>query len=87
MTTESRPELSSRGLMAVAGAIAAAPLLLGASQAVAQTASGTAARGRRLGTLEVSSVGIGVQDMSRTYQTTVPDVTPVAHPPATGILG
>ena len=27
---------------------------------------------RRLGTLEVSSVGLGVQNMSRTYQTTVP---------------
>lgn len=73
MTTESRPELSRRGLMAAAGAIAAAPLLLGASQTVAQTASGTAAPGRRrLGALEVSSVGIGVQNMSRTYQTTVP---------------
>jgi aryl-alcohol dehydrogenase-like predicted oxidoreductase len=34
-------------------------------------ASGGAAR-RRLGTLEVSSVGLGVQNMSRTYQTTVP---------------
>jgi len=27
---------------------------------------------RRLGTLEVSSVGLGVQNMSRTYQTTAP---------------
>jgi aryl-alcohol dehydrogenase-like predicted oxidoreductase len=27
---------------------------------------------RKLGTLEVSSVGIGVQNMSRTYQTTIP---------------
>ena len=27
---------------------------------------------RRLGSLEVSSVGIGVQNMSRTYQTTIP---------------
>jgi aryl-alcohol dehydrogenase-like predicted oxidoreductase len=27
---------------------------------------------RRLGTLEVSSIGIGVQNMSRTYQTTIP---------------
>ena len=27
---------------------------------------------RRLGTLEVSSVGLGVQNMSRTYQTTIP---------------
>lgn len=28
--------------------------------------------GRRLGKLEVSSIGLGVQNMSRTYQTTVP---------------
>jgi hypothetical protein len=27
---------------------------------------------RRLGALEVSSVGLGVQNMTRTYQTTVP---------------
>jgi hypothetical protein len=27
---------------------------------------------RRLGTLEVSSIGLGVQNMSRTYQTTMP---------------
>ena len=27
---------------------------------------------RKLGSLEVSSVGLGVQNMSRTYQTTIP---------------
>jgi hypothetical protein len=27
---------------------------------------------RRLGSLEVSSIGLGVQNMSRTYQTTIP---------------
>ena len=27
---------------------------------------------RKLGTLEVSSIGLGVQNMSRTYQTTIP---------------
>ncbi len=30
---------------------------------------------RKLGTLEVSSIGLGVQNMSRTYQTTVPSRT------------
>ena len=30
---------------------------------------------RKLGTLEVSSIGIGVQNMSRTYQTTIPTRT------------
>jgi aryl-alcohol dehydrogenase-like predicted oxidoreductase len=32
----------------------------------------TASKRRKLGTLEVSSVGLGVQNMHRTYQTTVP---------------
>ena len=56
-----------------------APLFAGtSSQALAQAAdAGGAASGvslgrRRLGSLEVSSVGIGVQNMSRTYQTTIP---------------
>jgi aryl-alcohol dehydrogenase-like predicted oxidoreductase len=30
---------------------------------------------RKLGTLEVSSIGLGVQNMSRTYQTTIPSRT------------
>ncbi|MBC6992022.1 aldo/keto reductase [Hymenobacter sp. BT491] len=34
---------------------------------------------RKLGTLEVSSVGLGVQNMSRTYQTTVPSRTEMHH--------
>lgn len=29
-------------------------------------------RRRKLGSIEVSSVGLGVQNMSRTYQTTIP---------------
>lgn len=35
-------------------------------------ATSTRGERRRLGSLEVSSVGIGVQNMSRTYQTTIP---------------
>ena len=35
-------------------------------------ASATLTGRRKLGTLEVSSVGLGVQNMSRTYQTTIP---------------
>jgi aryl-alcohol dehydrogenase-like predicted oxidoreductase len=68
-----------RSFLAVAGSLAAAPLLGGiVSQASAQTAgSGTSALAqatgrRKLGSLEVSGVGIGVQNMSRTYQTTIP---------------
>lgn len=58
------------GVPAVAGAIA-----LG-STAVAQTAqgSGTPSPGRRrLGALEVSALGLGVQNMHRTFHTVVPD--------------
>lgn len=32
----------------------------------------TASRRRKLGTLEVSNIGLGVQNMHRTYQTTIP---------------
>jgi aryl-alcohol dehydrogenase-like predicted oxidoreductase len=34
---------------------------------------------RKLGTLEVSSVGLGVQNMSRTYQTTIPTQPEMIH--------
>lgn len=71
--------VSRRRLLAAAGALAAAPLV---GTAYAQTGSNTSpstakpASGdiphRMLGSLEVSAVGIGVQNMSRTYQTTVP---------------
>lgn len=68
--------------MAVAsGAAVAGAGLLGSVQA--QAAAGTVSAGRsttaaqisarrKLGKLEVSSVGLGVQNMHRTYQTTVP---------------
>lgn len=32
----------------------------------------TAGERRRLGSLEVSSIGLGVQNMNRTYQATIP---------------
>jgi aryl-alcohol dehydrogenase-like predicted oxidoreductase len=74
-----RNEIGRRRFLQSVGALAATPLLGGiASQAVAEPAAsnGTlapAAMGRRrLGNLEVSSVGIGVQNMSRRYETTVP---------------
>ena len=61
-----------------AATLAAAPLLSRiASPASAQTRankslSSTGSGRRKLGTLEVSSVGLGVQNMSRTYQQTIP---------------
>ena len=67
-----------RGFLSTAGSLAAVPFLgVADSQASARAAgSGDAAApapGRRkLGALEVSSVGLGVQNMTRTYQTTIP---------------
>lgn len=75
---------SDRRQFLIAGAGAAAVAALPAL-AQAQSASGTsdakpvntpagslAGFRRKLGALEVSSIGLGVQNMSRTYQTTIP---------------
>ncbi|WP_409519732.1 aldo/keto reductase [Pseudomonas sp. J452] len=78
---DSNPTDSSRrNLLIGATALAVAPLIPGmtasASEAAgpAQPTKTTALVGRRkLGSLEVSSVGLGVQNMSRTYQTTIPN--------------
>jgi aryl-alcohol dehydrogenase-like predicted oxidoreductase len=76
MAEERRFAMGRRGFLGAAGSLAAAPMLSGmVSQASGQTAGSGAARvsGRRkLGALEVSSIGIGVQNMSRTYHTTIP---------------
>jgi aryl-alcohol dehydrogenase-like predicted oxidoreductase len=69
-----------RGFLLAAGSIAAAPLLAqaagqaGGRGASAATPNAAQLTGRRkLGKLEVSSIGLGVQNMSRTYQTTIPN--------------
>jgi aryl-alcohol dehydrogenase-like predicted oxidoreductase len=70
---------SRRGFLITSGALAATPLAahasgqtsLGKTGAVSPGSSAPIGR-RKLGRLEVSSVGLGVQNMSRTYQTTVP---------------
>jgi aryl-alcohol dehydrogenase-like predicted oxidoreductase len=62
-------------LMSAGGVAAAAPFIAGCvSQSPAQSAqtSASVSGRRRLGSLEVSSVGLGVQNMHRTYQTTIP---------------
>lgn len=71
--------LSRRNLLAAAGVLAAAPAVGGASAQTSQgspsaaTATGpVVAKRRKLGSLEVSAIGLGVQNMSRTYQTTIP---------------
>lgn len=65
-----------RAFVKATGVLAAAPMLgaAGASpSASAPAAPGHAAPPRRrLGTLEVSGIGLGVQNMSRRYDTTVP---------------
>jgi aryl-alcohol dehydrogenase-like predicted oxidoreductase len=68
--------IERRRFLQSAGALAAAPLLgaMTPTDAIASPATAPmAAMGRRrIGKLEVSSVGIGVQNMSRRYETTVP---------------
>ncbi len=71
--------VSRRGLLGAAGT-GVALAALGAS-ATSATSASAAAPGkavplgtrRKLGSLEVSAVGLGVQNMHRTYQTTIPD--------------
>ncbi len=76
--------MKRRSFLLTTASVAAAPLLAcagkqaGAPQAAGRQTTSTSSPApgaigrRRLGRLEVSSVGIGVQNMSRTYQTTVP---------------
>lgn len=68
--------IERRRFLQSAGVLAAAPLLGAMTPTDAMASPATArmaAMGRRrLGKLEVSSVGIGVQNMSRRYETTVP---------------
>jgi aryl-alcohol dehydrogenase-like predicted oxidoreductase len=77
MANERSIEQGRRRFLGAAGSLAALSLLGGTgAQAFGQAASSSVAAqasGRRkLGRLDVSSVGLGVQNMSRTYQTTVP---------------
>jgi len=79
MDEDSTLNTGRRRFLGAAGSVAAASLLGGTNlHAEAPTSrSGRNAAAqvigrRRLGSLEVSSIGLGVQNMSRTYQTTVP---------------
>lgn len=79
MTTKRGSESSRRKFLLAAGSLAAAPLV-GHTQQKASAQGAAAANSapmevtgrRKLGSLEVSSMGLGVQNMSRTYYTTVP---------------
>jgi aryl-alcohol dehydrogenase-like predicted oxidoreductase len=82
--------MPERRRLLVAGAGVVATSMLASASAIGQSQADTTAPGsppgkghqanatvgrRRLGSLEVSSVGLGVQNMSRTYQTTIPTRT------------
>ncbi|MEN5367908.1 aldo/keto reductase [Stenotrophomonas sp. TWI273] len=68
-----------RSLLKGAATLAALPLAGALATSTANASPAAAAQkmdGRRtLGTLQVSSIGLGVQNMSRTYQTTIPSRT------------
>lgn len=82
MSNEHRFEIGRRGLLLSAGGLAVMPLMgcanrQSASRGGASGAAGAASASevvgqRRLGQLEVSSVGMGVQNMSRKYTTEIP---------------
>ncbi len=79
MSKERDNRIARRTFLQFASAWAATPLLGGrATQAYTHTASSNetpvaqATGRRRLGRLEVSSIGLGVQNMRRKYETTVP---------------
>jgi|TARA_R110002126_G_scaffold86592_1_gene209030 aryl-alcohol dehydrogenase-like predicted oxidoreductase len=81
MTDDTNVKIDRRGFLGAASGLAAAPLLAASgTQASAQQAQRAgvypdAPRNgskRMLGSLEVSSIGMGVQNMYRTYQTTRP---------------
>lgn len=72
-----RRDLFKRGLVLAGGAmlptVHTGPSEATDAQGGASRQQGTEVKGRRkLGTLEVSSIGLGVQNMSRRYETTVP---------------
>jgi aryl-alcohol dehydrogenase-like predicted oxidoreductase len=68
MRDQSNRGVDRRNLLALGLALPAVAAAQGAQAQAKPAAPGK----RRLGKLEVSSVGLGVQNMSRTYQTTVP---------------
>jgi aryl-alcohol dehydrogenase-like predicted oxidoreductase len=75
--SERKNGFGRRGFLSAAGALALAPLFGGGASLAQPTPAprsnpATVAGRRKLGTLEVSAIGIGVQNMSRTFQTTIP---------------
>jgi aryl-alcohol dehydrogenase-like predicted oxidoreductase len=77
-TEKKNHAVNRRCFLRTSGTVAAAAVTVGlsspaSSQQASPVLTPAAVNGRRkLGALEVSSVGLGVQNMGRTYQTTVP---------------
>src|SRR6186713_3047464 len=68
-----RRNLFKSGLTLAGGSLFASAYKVNAKSSTQGTSSKSQVTTRRkLGTLEVSSIGLGVQNMSRTYQTTIP---------------
>jgi len=84
-TNESNAGFSRRSIIKTGLAMAGSAMLPGASKVLAVesvsknflpgTERNSVSGRRKLGSLEVSSIGLGVQNMSRTYQTTIPTRT------------
>lgn len=79
MAKEHEMGIGRRSFLGTVGSIAAASVVAGTNTAAsAQTSSPAGSTSaqvtgtRRLGKLQVSSIGLGVQNMSRKYETTVP---------------
>jgi aryl-alcohol dehydrogenase-like predicted oxidoreductase len=76
--------LSRRSFLGVSGTVAVATIASGLSAPAAadRTTQAHVSGRRKLGSLEVSSVGLGVQNMSRKYETTVlyrPEMINIIH--------
>ena len=70
-----RRDLLKKGLVIAGGALIPTACKVTASSSSTKSASSkqkVTTRRKLGGTLEVSSIGLGVQNMSRTYQTTIP---------------
>ena len=71
--SEKKISIDRRSFLGITGAAAVATVVCGLSAAVAEPSAPVPVSGRRkLGSLEVSAMGLGVQNMSRKYETTVP---------------
>lgn len=76
MHEDQKLPVGRRAFLGAAGSLAAAPLLGTASAPASAREANSVGTGRRkLGSLEVSGIGLGVQNMTRTYQTTIPSRT------------